>query len=90
MTYALSKTKVLSDYPSSVFFSEKVKPNIQAVIKLEDEEAPSTGNDTKKDQEGGGGGDVIKLVDAEDNQFVMSKGKDSTVPHEDHQFIAVS
>jgi hypothetical protein len=32
---------------------------------------------------------VIKLVDAADNQFVLAKGKDSTVPHEDHQLIKV-
>ncbi len=30
---------------------------------------------------------IIKLVDVEENQFVLSKGKDSTVPHEDHHLI---
>ena len=76
-----------------IFISHQGQPNIQAVIKLEDEESKPKSNITKKDLEGaggGGGGDVIKLVDANDNQFVMSKGKDSTVPHEDHQFIKVS
>ena len=33
---------------------------------------------------------VIKLVDVQDNQFVLSKGKDSTVPHEDHHLIEVT
>ena len=67
----------------------KVKPNIQAVIKLEDEhETKVNPNISKKDVEGGGA-EVIKLVDADDNQFVMSKGKDSTVPHEDLRFIEV-
>ena len=33
---------------------------------------------------------VIKLVDVQDNQFVLSKGKDSTVPHEDHHLIEVN
>ncbi len=32
---------------------------------------------------------VIKLVDVQDNQFVLSKGKDSTIPHEDHHLITV-
>ena len=32
---------------------------------------------------------VIKLVDSRDNQFVLSKGRDTTVPHEDHHLIEV-
>ncbi|ELT97777.1 hypothetical protein CAPTEDRAFT_161515 [Capitella teleta] len=49
--------------------------NIEAVIRLGE-------NDTDFEE-----GSVIKLVDAADNQFVLAKGKDSTVPHEDHQLI---
>ena len=69
------------------------KPNIQAVIKQEDEDedVKPPSNQSKKEHEAdvGGGGEVIKLVDAQDNQFVLSKGSDSTVPHEDHRLIMV-
>ena len=55
------------------------------MIRLEDEKEPrSVSNKTKKE-----GAGVIKLVDVEDNQFVLSKGKDTTVPHEDRHFIQV-
>ena len=33
--------------------------------------------------------EIPKLVDSKDNQFVLSKGSDSTVPHEDHYLIKV-
>ena len=33
--------------------------------------------------------DVVKLVDSKDNQFVLAKGSDSTVPMEDHTLIKV-
>ena len=51
------------------------------------------GGDTGGDgAEGGSEGDAdgVKLVDAKDNQFVLAKGSDSTVPHEDHHLILVS
>ena len=42
-----------------------------------------------KNQSNNEGDDAIKLVDAQENQFVLSKGKDSTVPQEDPHFLMV-
>ena len=33
--------------------------------------------------------EVVKLVDSKDNQFVLAKGSDSTIPHEDQTLIKV-
>ncbi len=55
------------------------------MIRLENEEEKPSTNGSHREAAG-----VIKLVDAQNNQFVMSKGKDSTVPHEDPQLIQVS
>ena len=59
--------------------------NIEAVLKLGDEENEhhiQNNNNTE-------GGGVLRLIDVQDNQFILSKGKDTTVPHEDHNFIRV-
>ncbi|XP_064638404.1 transmembrane and coiled-coil domain-containing protein 3-like isoform X2 [Lineus longissimus] len=56
--------------------------NIEAVIRLHD-----TDNNKNKTASQGDEGGAMKLVDAHDNQYVLSKGKDSTVPVEDHHFI---
>ena len=54
-------------------------------IKELDEDSESTKkNKSANDAEG-----VMRLVDVQDNQYTMSKGKDTTVPHEDHTFIWV-
>ena len=50
-------------------------------VKVEGDRAPAA--PAQGDQE------VPKLVDSKDNQFVLSKGSDSTVPHEDHHLIKV-
>ena len=64
--------------------------NIEAVIRLEDDKEgkaqPMGTNRTAPKRDGAG---VIKLVDAQDNQFVLAKGKDTTIPHEDAHFIQV-
>ena len=64
--------------------------NIEAVIRLEGgEKGDSITNNKSSKPEDTGDNSVIKLVDAQDNQFVLAKGKDSTVPHEDHHLIQV-
>ena len=55
------------------------------MIRLDADEPENKDNGTQKET-----GGMIKLVDAQDNQFVLSKGKDSTVPQEDPILIMVS
>ncbi len=79
-------------------FTQSAGNKIEAVIRLEggedhvqaQEKTMETGEEPKREvaRETGGAG-VIKLVDAQNNQFVLSKGKDTTIPIEDHHFIHV-
>ena len=66
---------------------------IEAVIRLEGGDHHQETNETKRDlsksQSGGGHAGIIKLVDSQNNQFVLSRGKDSTLPVEDHNLIQV-
>ncbi|CAH1781152.1 unnamed protein product [Owenia fusiformis] len=59
--------------------------NIEAVIRLHDRDTDQANEQANKSDDQGM--EVMKLVDSRDNQFVLSKGKDSTVPHEDHHLI---
>ena len=58
------------------------------MIRLEGDKEQPRDNNTAVPMAPAGG--LIKLVDAQDNQFVLAKGKDSTIPQEDHHFIQVS
>lgn len=63
--------------------------SIEAVVRLTgDEEAADSDNDNQTslaepDEEN----DMSILVDSQNNQFVLAKSKDATVPHEDVHFI---
>jgi len=63
--------------------------SIEAVVRLtEDEEANDGDNDNGTLlAEPGEENDMSILVDSKNNQFVLSKAKDATVPHEDVHFI---
>lgn len=63
--------------------------SIEAVVRLtEEEEADDDDNDNRTSlAEPGDENDMSILVDSKNNQFVLSKAKDATVPHEDVHFI---
>ena len=68
-----------------VHFLEAKGANIETVIRLDDAKSTKI-NKTSV----GADSDILKLVDAHDNQYVLAKGKDSTVPHEDYHLIQVN
>ena len=64
--------------------------SIEAVVRLtaDEETNDDDDNDNKTSQaEPGEENDMSILVDSQNNQFVLSKAKDATVPHEDVHFI---
>lgn len=54
-----------------------------AVVRLNDKHEPVTGNSSQEVQ------GLLKLVDVLDNQYVLAKSKDTTIPIEDHHLIMV-
>ncbi|XP_073255813.1 transmembrane and coiled-coil domain-containing protein 3-like [Porites lutea] len=63
--------------------------SIEAVVRLKNEEEPDDDSNPNKTSltEPGEENDMSILVDSQNNQFVLSKAKDATVPHEDLHFI---
>ncbi|KAM5147112.1 transmembrane and coiled-coil domain-containing protein 3 isoform 3-T3 [Callospermophilus lateralis] len=59
--------------------------NFEAVLRVEEEEASSKQNITKRDVEEGLG--LSMLIDSQNNQYVLTKPRDATVPRADHHFI---
>ena len=65
---------------------------IEAVIRLEggDKYQNESKRDAGQAKSGTGHAGVIKLVDSQNNQFVLSRAKDNTLPVEDHNLIQVN
>ena len=63
--------------------------NVEAVIRLNDDENEPSNTDKNRDHvsDNKPGVDVGILVDSQNNQFVLAKAKDSTIPHEDLHLI---
>lgn len=59
--------------------------NFEAVLRVEEEEASSKQNLTKREVEGGLG--LSMLIDSQNNQYILTKPRDSTIPRADHHFI---
>ncbi|XP_062521373.1 transmembrane and coiled-coil domain-containing protein 3-like isoform X2 [Corticium candelabrum] len=59
---------------------------LETVVKIP-EHLVQRGNETYHDHHEGEDDEVIRLVDSQSNQYILTKAKDSTVPHEDHYFI---
>ncbi|XP_071467771.1 transmembrane and coiled-coil domain-containing protein 3 isoform X1 [Marmota flaviventris] len=59
--------------------------NFEAVLRVEEEEASSKQNITKRDVEEGLG--LSMLIDSQNNQYVLTKPRDATIPRADHHFI---
>lgn len=55
---------------------------------MEEEEASSKQNLTKREVEGGLG--LSMLIDSQNNQYILTKPRDSTIPRADHHFIKAS
>lgn len=62
--------------------------NFEAVLRVEEEEASSKQNITKRDVEEGLG--LSMLIDSQNNQYVLTKPRDATIPRADHHFIKAS
>ncbi|XP_055101076.1 transmembrane and coiled-coil domain-containing protein 3 isoform X3 [Symphalangus syndactylus] len=59
--------------------------NFEAVLRVEEEEANSKQNITKRDVEDDLG--LSMLIDSQNNQYILTKPRDSTIPRADHHFI---
>lgn len=66
--------------------------NIEAVLRVEEDEEDggkrknvSRGRGEVEDDLG-----LSMLIDSQNNQYVLTKPRDSTMPHADHHFIKVS
>ncbi|XP_035312820.1 transmembrane and coiled-coil domain-containing protein 3 isoform X3 [Cricetulus griseus] len=59
--------------------------NFEAVLRVEEEEASSKQNITKREVEDGLG--LSMLIDSQNNQYILTKPRDSTIPRADHHFI---
>ncbi|KAL0615423.1 Transmembrane and coiled-coil domain-containing protein 3 [Plecturocebus cupreus] len=61
--------------------------NFEAVLRVEEEEANSKQNMTKREVEDDLG--LSMLIDSQNNQYILTKPRDSTIPRADHHFIKV-
>nr|XP_054385277.1 transmembrane and coiled-coil domain-containing protein 3 isoform X4 [Pongo abelii] len=59
--------------------------NFEAVLRVEEEEANSKQNITKREVEDDLG--LSMLIDSQNNQYILTKPRDSTIPRADHHFI---
>nr|XP_014723401.2 transmembrane and coiled-coil domain-containing protein 3 isoform X2 [Equus asinus] len=59
--------------------------NFEAVLRVEEEEANSKQNLTKRDVEDDLG--LSMLIDSQNNQYILTKPRDATIPRADHHFI---
>lgn len=55
---------------------------------MEEEEASSKQNITKPEAENGLG--LSMLIDSQNNQYILTKPRDATIPRADHHFIKAS
>lgn len=61
--------------------------NFEAVLRVEEEEANSKQNLTKREVEDDLG--LSMLIDSQNNRYVLTKPRDATVPRADHHFLKV-
>ncbi|XP_027722428.1 transmembrane and coiled-coil domain-containing protein 3 isoform X3 [Vombatus ursinus] len=59
--------------------------NFEAVLRVEEEEANSKRNVSKHEVEDNLG--LSMLIDSQNNQYILTKPRDSTIPRADHHFI---
>uniref|UniRef100_A0A452GLE6 Cation/H+ exchanger transmembrane domain-containing protein n=1 Tax=Gopherus agassizii TaxID=38772 RepID=A0A452GLE6_9SAUR len=59
--------------------------NFEAVLRVEEDEADSKRNISKREVEDDLG--LSMLIDSQNNQYILTKPRDSTIPRADHHFI---
>ncbi|XP_067151683.1 transmembrane and coiled-coil domain-containing protein 3 isoform X3 [Apteryx mantelli] len=59
--------------------------NFEAVLRVEEDEASSKRNASKREVEDDLG--LSMLIDSQNNQYILTKPRDSTIPRADHHFI---
>ncbi|KAG8521153.1 Transmembrane and coiled-coil domain-containing protein 3 [Galemys pyrenaicus] len=59
--------------------------NFEAVLRVEEEEADSGQNLSRREAEGGLG--LSMLIDSQNNQYILTRPRDATVPRADHHLI---
>ncbi|XP_012518282.1 PREDICTED: transmembrane and coiled-coil domain-containing protein 3 [Propithecus coquereli] len=59
--------------------------NVEAVLRVEEEEAGAKHNVTRGEGEGGLG--LSMLIDSQNNQYILTKPRDATIPRADPHFI---
>ncbi|XP_028904320.1 transmembrane and coiled-coil domain-containing protein 3 isoform X3 [Ornithorhynchus anatinus] len=59
--------------------------NFEAVLRVEEEEADSKRNISKREIEDDLG--LSMLIDSQNNQYILTKPRDATIPRADHHFI---
>lgn len=62
--------------------------NFEAVLRVEEDEADSKRNISKREVEDDLG--LSMLIDSQNNQYILTKPRDSTIPRADHHFIKVT
>lgn len=63
--------------------------NVEAVLRVEEDEDDSKRKNTSRQVHKGNLG-LSMLIDSQNNQYVLTKPRDSTIPRADHHFIKVS
>jgi len=71
----------------SLFFLQVRGVNFEAVLRVEEDEANSKRNASKREVEDDLG--LSMLIDSQNNQYILTKPRDSTIPRADHHFIKV-
>ncbi|XP_056595067.1 transmembrane and coiled-coil domain-containing protein 3 [Triplophysa dalaica] len=60
--------------------------NVEAVLRVEEDEDDSKRKNASRQKHKGNLG-LSMLIDSQNNQYVLTKPRDSTIPHADHHFI---
>ncbi|XP_057188687.1 transmembrane and coiled-coil domain-containing protein 3 isoform X2 [Triplophysa rosa] len=60
--------------------------NVEAVLRVEEDEDDSKRKNASRQMHKGNLG-LSMLIDSQNNQYVLTKPRDSTIPHADHHFI---
>lgn len=64
--------------------------NVEAVLRVEDEENGGKMKNKSKQKEVEDNFGLSMLIDSQNNQYVLTKPRDSTMPRADHHFIKAS
>lgn len=68
-------------------FSQVKGVNFEAVLRVEEEDANSKQNLTKREAEDDLG--LSMLIDSQNNRYILTKPRDATIPRADRHFLKV-